>query len=71
LGVGLHVAAQRLAEELAHGAVFAVGQLLGFEQEVGRQGDRDGLGGAHSLDIVKHGQTLSKDFKTGLVLSVL
>ena len=51
--VGLHVTAQRLAEAFAHGAVFALGQLLSFEQEVGREGDGDGFGGGviHGLSL--------------------
>ena len=61
LGIRSHIAPEGFAEQLAHGAVFARGYLLGLDEEVGRQSDRDGLGGAHS----GHCKTLTDNVKQG------
>jgi hypothetical protein len=45
------VAPQGFTEEFAHAAVLALGELqgelLGLAEQLGRQGDGDGLGDAH------------------------
>lgn len=45
--ITLHVPPQGFPEKLAHRAVLALGQILGFEQEIRRKGDRNGFGNAH------------------------
>jgi hypothetical protein len=61
LGIRSHIAPQGFAEQFAHGAVFAGGDLLGFDEEVGWQGNGDGFGGTHS----GHCETLTSNVKQG------
>jgi hypothetical protein len=50
LRICAHIAPERLAEQFAHGAVLAHRQFLGFDQEIGRQRNRDGFSSTHTSD---------------------
>jgi hypothetical protein len=61
LGIWRHIASQGLAEQLTHGPVSARRQFLGFDQQFGRQSNRNSLRSAHSQHCKTLTDTVEQD----------